>query len=116
MPLKGAPNVLLAPQAVVAHLRRRGAGADEPAGWPFQRHASSQLAGKELGLVETTRPDPFRVKRHRDSPRGGQALDHQPLDQQKRERGGQTPPTLVLESVDRMLDRAFVSDGRPQAR
>jgi hypothetical protein len=49
-------------------------------------------------------------------PRGGQALDHKPLDQQKRQRTGETAPALVLESMDRMLDRSFVGDRGPQAR
>jgi hypothetical protein len=46
----------------------------------------------------------------RDRGRRRQAFDHKSLGEQKRERTCQASPTLVLESMNRVLDRALVGD------
>ena len=50
------------------------------------------------------------MKRDRDRGRRGQAFDHESLGEQKRERTRQAPPALVLESMNRVLDRALVGN------
>jgi len=115
MPGKGAPNVVLAPQAVVAHLRRCGPRTDEPAGRVGQPCSGHQLAHEQCGLVESTAPCPLWMKRDSDRCGRGQAFHYEPFGEQKRERTGQAPPALVLESMNRILDRTFVRDRGAQA-
>src|SRR5438132_11118134 len=50
------------------------------------------------------------MKGHRDRGRRRQAFDHKSLGEQKRERARQASPALVLESMNRVLDRALVGD------
>jgi hypothetical protein len=55
------------------------------------------------------------MKGDRDRGRRRQAFDHKSLGEQKRERTCQASPALVLESMNRVLDRALVGDCGAQA-
>src|SRR5438132_13288523 len=50
------------------------------------------------------------MKGHRDRGRRRQAFDHKSRGEQKRERTRQASPAPVLESMNRVLDRALIGD------
>ena len=81
-----------------------------------QRKPFAQLAGQELGLVEASLFQASAVKRYGHRPGRGQPLHNKTLGKEKRERLGQARPTLVLETVQRMLDGSFIGNCRAQAR
>jgi len=116
LPVERPLDVVLAPAAVVAHLRRRGACADEPAGRRLQRHSRSDLARQKLGLVEPAHAKSIAVKGDRNHPRCRKSFHSQALDQDQRQWLGQAAPAAVLEPLDRQLDGTFVSDSGPQPR
>jgi hypothetical protein len=81
-----------------------------------QRKPFAQLAGQELGLVEASLFQASAMKRYGHRPGRGQALHNKTLGQEKRERLGQARPTLVLETVQRVLDGPFIGNRRAQSR
>ncbi len=99
----------------MADLGRGRSGPDEPARGSLQGHARPQLGGEELRLVESPSPLSLWMKGHGQGPRSGQAFHHEPLHQQNRQRRGQATPALVLEPLDRELDRSVVGDRGTQA-
>ena len=110
MPREGAPDVLEPPQTVVPHLGRSGARSDQLTARFAEGQPPPQLAREELGLVESPLPLTARVKGHRHHPVCGEALDYEAFRQQQRQRARQTPPSFVLEPLDRKLDRALICD------
>jgi hypothetical protein len=81
-----------------------------------QRKPFAQLAGQQLGLVETPLFQASSVKGYRNRPGRREPLHRKALGQKERERLGETRPTLVLETVQRMLDGSFISNRRTQTR
>ena len=116
MPLERVLHVLEAAQAVVADLRRSRTRTYEFSNRPEDGKAPSQLAGQQLSLVESPLAEAVGMQGHGDHATRREAFDHQPLGQELGERAGQPPPTLVLETVDGVLDRPFVGDSRAKAR
>jgi hypothetical protein len=81
-----------------------------------ERKPFAQLAGQELGLVEASLFQASSMKRHGHRPRRRQPFHNKTLGQEKREGLGQARPTLVLETVQRVLDGSFIGNRRAQAR
>jgi hypothetical protein len=95
----------------MADLGRSCTRPDQLAGRRSQRQPVSQLACKEISLVEPALPQPRRVKWYGQDPVGGEPLYDQALGEQERQGPSQTPPPLVLEALHSELDRALVGDG-----
>lgn len=100
----------------MADLGRGRAGPDELTRGCLQGHTGPELGGEEFRLVESPSPLSLWMKGHGHGPRSGQAFHHQPLDQQESQRRGQATPALVLEPLDRELDRSLVGDRGSKAR
>ena len=115
MPFERPAYVLQAPQAVMAHLRGRGARPDQLPRRPPESKPPRELSNQEIGLVEAALPPAIGMKRHRQHPLGPKAFDREPLSQQHREWARQPPPPVVFEALDRQLDRTFVRDRGTQA-
>jgi hypothetical protein len=75
-----------------------------------QRKPFAQLAGQELGLVEASLFQASAMKRYGHRPGRRQPFHNKTLGQEKRERLGQARPTLVLETVQRLLYGSFISN------
>jgi hypothetical protein len=99
----------------MADLGRGRAGPDELTRGSLQGHARPELGGEELRLVESPSPLSLSMKGHGHGPGSGQAFHHEPLHQQNRQRRGQATPAVVLEPLDRELDRSLVGDRGTQA-
>lgn len=108
MPLKRITHVLESPAAVMPDLWRRGSDAHKLARRLGECEALAQLAREQLRLIESALAQPRAVERHRDRPRGREALHHQALRHQQRKRLGQAPPAVVLETLKGDLGRALV--------
>src|SRR5207253_10860655 len=116
VPRKRAEHVLEPTLTVVTHLRRRGARTDEYSGRHADDQAAAQLPCEELGLVEAALPLTHRVQGDRHDPWRGDALDRQPLGDERGQGPGETPPAFVLEAVHRRLDRSLIRNRRAQSR
>jgi hypothetical protein len=116
VPLEGVPHVLDAAQAVVADLRRSRTRTYQFSNRLEDGKAPPQLAGEQLSLVESSLVEPVGMQRHGDHATPREAFDDQALGHELGERAGQPAPSLVLETVDGVLDRTLVGDSRPKAR
>jgi hypothetical protein len=116
LPLERIAHVFEAPAPVVSNLGRSWSRSHQLSRRMGQRKPFAQLAGKELGLVETPLFQASFVKGYRNRPGRRQPLHHKTLGQEKRERLGQARPALVLETVQRVLDGSFIGNRRAQAR
>ena len=116
MPLEGVPHVVEAAQAVVADLRRSRTRTYQFSNRLEDGKAPPQLAGEQLSLVESSLVEPVGMQRHGDHATRREPFDDQALAYELGERAGQPAPSLVLETVDGVLDRPFVGDSRAKAR
>ncbi len=110
MPLERVPHVLEAAQAIVADLRRSRTRTYQFSHRLEDGKAPAQLAGEQLSLVESPLAEAVGMQGHGNHATRREAFDYQPLGQELGERAGQPPPTLVLETVNGVLDRPFVGD------
>lgn len=95
-------------------LRRCRARPDELAGRRLEGELLFKLAREQLRLVKPTLALPITVQRHCNDVASCQALDDDAFSQQDGERLNHMPPALVLESMNRLFDWAFVGDGGAQ--
>jgi len=113
LPMEGIIHVRVPPQPVQANLRGRVPEPVQAAARPVQAEPPPQLGSQQLSLVVAACAAPLWMERHRDEHGSRRYVGCQVGHAEARQRGRQGPPALVLEAVDRFLERSIVSGRRP---